>query len=249
MNLKEFFEIHPKAALAYSGGTDSTYLMYAAENAGADIKAYFVKSAFQPDRELKDAQKISSELGVKLEIITLDVLGDKDIIENRNNRCYYCKKKIMSAIMKKANEDGYFEIIDGTNSSDNIADRPGTKALEELNIRSPLKECGITKELVRKYSRRANLPTWNKPSASCLAIRIPSGVIITKELLCKTDSAENFLYSIGFRDFRVRLDGDNARIELADGEMMKAVEMKKEITDKLKLYYDKVTLDLEARDE
>ncbi len=247
MELKTFFAEHPKIALAFSGGVDSAYLLYAAGKCAADVTAYYVKSAFQPAFELEDALRLAGELGAKMRVIELDVLCDREITANPQNRCYYCKKRIFTAIGDAARSDGYELIIDGTNASDDASDRPGIRALAELSVRSPLRECGITKAQVRALSREAGLFTWDKSAYACLATRIPTGDAITAEKLMRTERAEEYLASLGFRDFRVRLMGESAKIQVRAEQLLLLLEKRIEIVEELKKEYAAVLLDLEVR--
>ena len=205
MNLNDFFCQNPKAALAFSGGVDSAYLLYAALANGAQVRAYYVRSAFQPRFELEDARRLSANLGAEMRELKADVLADPVISANPADRCYHCKKMIFSSIAQAAAEDGYPVLMDGTNASDDAGDRPGMRALTELKVRSPLRECGLTKDAVRSLSKEAGLFTWDKPAYACLATRIPAGTEITTERLSRTEEAEDYLASIGLTDFRVRM--------------------------------------------
>lgn len=247
MTLHDFFKENPKVALAFSGGVDSAFLLRAALNAGADVTAYYVKSAFQPEFELNDAKRLAAELGAKMRLIDLDVLCDAEITANPANRCYYCKKRIFTAIAEAARSDGYDVLIDGTNASDDAADRPGIRALQELSVRSPLRECGITKAEVRNLSRKAGLFTWDKPAYACLATRIPTGETITAEKLQKTERAEAFLERLGFRDFRVRLLDGNAKLQVRAEQLPLLLEKREKIIAGLAPDYQSVLLDLEVR--
>lgn len=249
MELLDFFREHPRAAIAFSGGVDSAYLLYAGRKAGADVWAYYVKSAFQPEFEYTDACRLARELRVPLRVLTVDVLCHPEIAENPPNRCYHCKRAIFSAIARAAGEDGYDLLLDGTNASDDASDRPGMRALLELAVRSPLREAGLTKAEIRRRSREAGLFTWDKPAYACLATRIPTGELITREKLEATERAEAFLSSLGFRDFRVRRMGGTARLQITAGQMGLAVEQAERIDAELKKYYSAVLLDLEARHE
>ena len=140
MTIEEYFEINNKVAIAFSGGVDSAYLLYAAAKAGAEVKAYYVRSAFQPEFEFEDAKRMADMIGCRLMVIEADVLSDEKVASNPENRCYYCKQHIMSAITDAAAADGFDIICDGTNASDDADDRPGFKALGEYGIRSPLRE-------------------------------------------------------------------------------------------------------------
>lgn len=247
MNLDTFFKEHPKAALAFSGGVDSAYLLYAGLLAGCDLHAYYVKSAFQPQFELEDAKRLAKELNASMTILELDVLSYPEITENPKNRCYFCKQKIFGKILEAARNDGYDLLIDGTNASDDAGDRPGMKALRELSVRSPLRECGLTKEEIRRRSRDAGLFTWDKPAYACLATRIPAGTAITPEKLSATEQAESYLAGLGFTDFRVRLSGTDAKIQVKEDQLEKLLIYRKEILQHLKPYYPSITVDLEVR--
>ena len=247
MTLNDFFTEHPSVALAFSGGVDSAYLLYAGIHFGCDIHAYYVKSDFQPQFELEDALKLAGELDAKMTVLELDVLSDPSITSNPANRCYYCKKKIFGKIMEAAKADGYSLLIDGTNASDDAGDRPGMKALQELSVRSPLRECDITKAEVRQLSKEAGLFTWDKPAYACLATRIPTGNPITKEKLSVTETSEKLLSDMGFSDFRVRLSGKDAKLQMREEQLEKVLSHREVILEKLKPYYSSVTLDLETR--
>lgn len=249
MTLQEFFNTHPKVALAFSGGVDSAYLLYAAVKAGAQVKPYYVKTPFQPQFELEDAKLLAAQLKIDLTVLSLDVLTDSAIAANPANRCYYCKKRIFSAIAEAAKGDGFSTLLDGTNASDQVSDRPGMKALEELSVRSPLRLCGLTKEEIRRRSKEAGLFTWNKGAYACLATRIPTGTAITAEMLARTERGEAALREMGFSGFRIRLQGDCARLEILPEQMPMLLEKREEILEQLKKDYRKVLLDLEARHE
>lgn len=247
MNLQEFFTKYPKIALGFSGGVDSSFLLYAAHKYGADCKAYFIKSQFQPEFELEDAKRLAEYVGVGFDVIHCDALSSEEVRKNPADRCYYCKNNIFGTIVKAAEKDGYEYIIDGTNASDEEGDRPGMKALKEMKVLSPLRMCGLTKADVRALSKDAGLFTWEKPSYACLATRIPAGEEITEEKLAKIEAAEGELSALGFTDFRIRLFAGGARIQLPGAQMARAVEMRKDITEKLNQQFEVVMLDLEER--
>lgn len=248
MDLYAFFEGHPRVALAFSGGVDSAYLLYVAARCGADVRAYYVKSPFQPRFELEDAKKLASQLNADLKVLAADVLCSARIADNPPDRCYHCKKLIFQRIAEEALKDGYPTLIDGTNASDDAADRPGMRALRELAVLSPLRECGLTKEEIRRRSREAGLFTWNKPAYACLATRIPSGEAITEEKLRRTERAEDYLFSLGFTDFRVRCSGDTARLQIPAGQLDMVMAKREAIVRALKKDYKAVLLDMEARE-
>lgn len=247
MTLKEFFRENPRAALAFSGGTDSAFVLWAAKEYGCNVRAYYVKTAFQPAFELEDAKRLARELDVPMTVIEADILAEEAVASNSPGRCYHCKRALFSKIRSQALKDGYTLLLDGTNASDDAADRPGMKALSELEVRSPLRECMITKAQVREQSEKAGLFTWNKPAYACLATRIPAGTAITEELLQKTERAEDALTQMGFSDFRVRLYQDAARIQVGQEQMEKAVLERERILTSLRPFYKAVFLDLEPR--
>ena len=248
MTLQEFFGAHPKAALAFSGGVDSSYLLYAARQLGADVKAYYVKTAFQPEFEYQDALRLASQLGADIQVLTPDVLACPDVTVNPKNRCYFCKQHIFGNILRQAKADGYDTVLDGTNASDQVSDRPGMKALQEMKVLSPLRLTGLTKAEIRRLSQEAGLFTWDKPSYACLATRIPTGTEITGADLARTEWAEDHLMRLGFRDLRVRqLSGDLALVQLPEAQMDTFMALRGEITRTLKTRYAGVILDMEAR--
>ena len=247
MTLQEFFTEYPKAALGFSGGVDSSYLLWAAVNAGADIAPYYIQTAFQPAFELEDAKRLCEQIGVKLNVIQLDALADPRVAANPANRCYYCKVGLFGALRARAKADGYDLLLDGTNASDDAGDRPGMKALREMEVRSPLRECGLTKAMIRQESRKAGLFTWDKPAYACLATRVPIGRTITPELLRRVEGAETALFDLGFTDFRVRLYDDAARLQLPEGQLAKAVEQRQAIRQALASWFDIVLLDTQTR--
>lgn len=245
--LRMFFEEHPRVALAFSGGCDSAYLMYAAAACGAELRACYVKSCFQPAFELEDAQRLAHALGRELHILPLDVLADADVKKNPPNRCYHCKKRIFDAILNCAREGGFDCVIDGTNASDDAGDRPGMRALNELQVLSPLRSCGIGKDEVRRLSKAAGLFTWNKPAYACLATRIGSGREICAADLEKIERAEDALKEMGFSDFRVRVSGENARLELTEEQMPLLLQHREEVLRALRADFSEISLNLEAR--
>lgn len=195
MNLQEFFTENPRVAIAFSGGVDSSYLLYAALHHGARARAYYVNSAFQPAFELEDARRLAGELNADMKVLPVDVLASEAVTANPPDRCYHCKQMIFRTILAAAEADGFTVLLDGTNASDDAGDRPGMRALRELAVRSPLRECGLTKSDVRRLSREAGLFTWDKPAYACLATRVPAGQPITARDLAVTEAAESYLFS------------------------------------------------------
>lgn len=247
MTLEQFFQENPRCALGFSGGVDSAYLLYAGVKAGADIKPYFIKTAFQPSFELADARKLAAGLGVEVTVLELDALADPQVAANPADRCYYCKQNLFRTLKERAIADGYPVLLDGTNASDEAGDRPGMRALAELSVRSPLRECGLTKAEIRARSREAGLFTWDKPAYACLATRVPAGETITADLLARVEGAEDALFRLGYTDFRVRVFHSAARLQLPRGQMERAVREAETIQAALKPYLTPVLLDLEGR--
>ena len=247
MTLKEFFEQVPRAAVAFSGGTDSALVLWAARRYGRQVRAYYVHTAFQPAFELADARRLASELDVPLTVVEVDVLGVPEAAANGPRRCYYCKGALFTALWQAARADGHTVLLDGTNASDDAGDRPGMQALKELEVRSPLRECGLTKDQVRQISKEAGLFTWDKPAYACLATRVPAGETITVDILARVEGAEDALFRLGYTDFRVRVFHSAARLQLPRGQMERAVREAETIQAALKPYFTPILLDLEGR--
>lgn len=247
MTLREFFQAHPKAAIAFSGGVDSAFLLWAAKEYGCDARAYYVNSAFQPEFELNDAKRLAGDLGMPMTVLEEDILSVPLVAENPADRCYHCKTTLFTRLWQAAKADGYPLLLDGTNASDDADDRPGMRALRELEVRSPLRECGITKPEVRHFSKDAGLFTWDKSAYACLATRIPTGVPITAEDLTRVEQAENALFALGFTDFRVRLFHGAARIQTPEKDFSRVIAQKDAILRALSPLFKSVFLDLEAR--
>ena len=247
MNLQCFFRENPKVAIAFSGGADSAYLLYTAATYGKEVKAYYVKSQFQPKFELDHARKLCEELSVDLTVLNLDQLAEPNIRKNDPLRCYYCKKRIFSAILKSAEKDGFSILCDGTNADDREDDRPGFRALKELEIRSPLRECNITKSELRKLSKEAGLFTHDKAAYACLATRIPTGEEITEEALKTTEIAEGLLYDMGFRDFRIRCSHGIPRLQIRKEQFPLYAEKKERLLAQLRPLYKQSWQEPEVR--
>ncbi len=247
MTLKEFFAQHSRVALGFSGGVDSSYLLWAGKHYGADIRPYFVKTVFQPAFELNDAKRLASDVGAELTIIEADILSNPLVCGNRSDRCYHCKSTIFGTLSRRALQDGYTVLLDGTNASDDASDRPGMRALAELRVLSPLRLCGLTKQDVRRLSKEAGLFTWDKPSYACLATRVPTDTVITKDTLSRVEAAEDALMAMGFSDFRVRVFHDAARIQVPEGVMPQLLSKRADVLAALQPYFKGIFLDLQAR--
>ena len=249
MDLREFFAQHPRVALAFSGGADSSYLLWAGLQWAGKLGVYYVKSPFQPEFEYRDALRLAGELGAEVTVIPADPLCDPRVAANPSNRCYYCKKLIMAEIKDAAKRDGFELVIDGTNASDDIADRPGYKALGEEGVLSPLRLCGITKAQLRELSRAAGLFTWDKPAYACLATRVPTGETITAEKLQRIEKSEDALFKMGFTDFRVRTKDGAAKLQFIAAQHEMAAQRLDEIRAALAPYYSEVSLDPTPREK
>ena len=245
--LRAFFEAHPRLALAFSGGVDSSYLLYAAMACGCDVRAFYARSAFQPEFEFRDARRLAEQLGAAMTVVPLDVLAVEAVRANPGNRCYHCKRAIFTALLAAAREQGYSAIMDGTNASDDAGDRPGMRALEELEVLSPLRLCGIAKADVREYSRRAGLFTWDKPAYACLATRIPAGTPIEADALRRVEGAEGALFDLGYSDLRVRVFHGAARLQLPSAQLERAAREREAVRAALAPYFETVLLDLKDR--
>ena len=247
MTLEQFFAENREVAVASSGGVDSAYLLYAATRYAARVKAYYVSTAFQPEFELEDARRLANELGADMQVLHVDVLMSGAVVANPSDRCYHCKNTLFRQILRAAENDGFPVLLDGTNASDDAGDRPGMRALRELSVRSPLRECGLTKAEIRRLSKEAGLFTWDKPAYACLATRIRTGEEITLQKLKQTEKAEGFLFGLGFRDFRVRMVGNTAKLELREADLPLLLEHREKIVTELRKDYDSVLLNLEVR--
>ncbi len=236
--------------IAFSGGVDSSYLAFTAFRClGEKSYAVTALSSTYPERQQYEAENIARQIGIEHHFIVSEEL---DIPEFRNNppdRCFYCKYELFSKIKNIADEKGFNTVIDGSNVDDLGDFRPGRKAAEKLNVKSPLVETGFTKDDIRHYSKIHNLPTWNKPAFACLASRFPYGSEINKEKLHQIDMGEQFLLDCGFKQFRARHEGDTVRIELLPEDIDKATsgDVREKIVTKFKnLGFKFVSLDLEG---
>ncbi|MDR2490736.1 MAG: ATP-dependent sacrificial sulfur transferase LarE [Spirochaetaceae bacterium] len=206
------------AAVAFSGGVDSSFLCYAAAEAlGTAAAAITIVSPMMSRCDIDCAEHTASKIGIR-HILLKDDTIEAQVAENQKDRCYYCKKIEFGAIIAKAHEIGAGVVLDGSNADDERDYRPGLKATAELGVLSPLREAGLTKAEIRELSRLAGLPTWNKPAAACLASRFPYGEAINVEKLRRVEAAEDVMRNAGFCNFRVRSHGNIARLEVAPEE-------------------------------
>lgn len=247
MNLQQYFSAHPRGTLAFSGGTDSAFLLWAALDAGAEVHPYFIDTPFQPRWERAGALALCKRLNVPLTVLKADPLSCSDIRENPANRCYYCKRLLFSTLCQAAEEAGLPLLWEGTNASDDAADRPGMKALAELGVESPLRLCGLTKAEIRARSKAAGLPTWDKPSYACLATRFPTGRPVTLEELARVEHGERALLDLGFSDLRLRLRDWGALLQLPKDQHAAAQARWGELCQILEPVFGTVKLDEKGR--
>ena len=236
--------------VAFSGGVDSTFLLKVAhEVLGGKVLAVTGNSNTFPDHEIQCAKKLAHEIGVDHVIVSTNEMNIPGFYENTSRRCYYCKRELFGLCLKKALDLKFEWVVDGANYDDKGDFRPGMEAAMEMGIRSPLLESELTKDDIRKLSRKLNLSTWNKPSYACLSSRIPYGTEIREELLSRVDSCENAMRELGFEEYRVRYHDEIARIEVGPSEMSRLwdEEIRRTITRRFKEFgFTYVTLDLEG---
>jgi uncharacterized protein len=206
------------AAVAFSGGVDSSFLCHAARTSlGDKALAITIVSPMLPQSELDCAVRLARQIGIA-HVLVEEPEIEEEVAANPRERCYFCKKLEFGAITQAARERGIEAVLDGSNVDDPGDFRPGLKALDELGIVSPLREAGLSKAEIRELSKRFGLPTWDKPAFACLASRIPYGERIDRNKLARIERAEDRLRARGFRQFRVRSHGDLARIEVSPDE-------------------------------
>ena len=220
INMKRHLQSMGRLALAFSGGTDSAFLLKAATEtlAADDILALTARSPLFPAWETREAEELAAQLGVNHLLVDFDVLAIPGVADNPPDRCYHCKYNIFQKLLHLAEARGFSILTDGANLDDLSDYRPGSRAAADLGVVSPIREAGLTKAEVRHLSREKNLPTWDKPAFACLASRVPYGQSITLEKLAMVEKAEQYLRGLGFREIRVRHHGDVARLEVGRGE-------------------------------
>ncbi len=239
-----------KAAIAFSGGVDSVFLLYAAKEAlGDQTLALTVSLHAVPRRELQEAEDFCRQHGIRHRIRTVDEFSIEGFADNLPNRCYLCKKTLFQMMLEAAEEEGFQTLMEGSNLDDQGDYRPGLRALQELKIQSPLKETGFTKTEIREMSRKLGLPAWEKPSMACLASRFAYGERITPKKMSMVEQAEEYLTALGFAQRRVRMHGSLARIELLLEDIPSIMEERRyeRVQKRLsELGFSYVTLDLKG---
>ena len=249
--LKEIFQSMGKVLVAYSGGVDSTLLLKVAKDAlgEGNVLAVTALSPLYPERELTEVKKLIQTLGVRHLLIESNELEIPGFSKNPPDRCYYCKKELYGELLNLAKKESIPFIVEGSTLDDDKDHRPGRVAIQELGIRSPLKEALFTKTDVRQLSKELSLPTWDKPSFACLASRFPYGEEITPEGLRMVDEAEAFLLSLGFKQVRVRHYQNLARIEVYAEDISRLMNggLREKVVNRLKKSgYQYVTVDLQG---
>ncbi len=245
-DLLECLRTLDSAVIAFSGGVDSTFLLYAAKEAlGDHVLAVTSASETIPERELEKTRELARHIGAKHKIIYTREIAREDFRKNPPNRCYYCKEELIRELWNIAHSYHYKYVLEGSNYDDKGDFRPGLQAVEEYRAKSPLLELGFTKQEIRELSRQHNLPTWNKPAMACLSSRFPYGEELTKEKIHLVEKGEDILQAIGFSQFRLRYHDQIARIEIPCSEFELAINNSQEIVAKLsELGFNYITLDL-----
>ena len=245
--LQNILKGYEKVCVAYSGGTDSDFLLnVAARTLGNNAIAVIVQGKNVAAKDIADAVRLGNNTGVRVFLETADVFSVDEFRNNIKERCYYCKKAIMGTILKKAAEEGFNLIADGKNVDDAKHYRPGAKAAEEIGIISPLYEAGFTKAEIRQASKELGLETWNKASNSCLATRFPYNTVLTEEGFSMVERAEKLIADMGIPSGRVRLHGDIARIEMPKQYFAQFINNESIVPSIKEIGFKYITLDLEG---
>jgi uncharacterized protein len=239
-----------RVIVAFSGGTDSAYLAWAARQAvGGNAVAMTADSASLPESHKRDAEAFVAQFGIAHEYVETHEFDNPDYAKNGPDRCFHCKDELFTRLEQVGRERGYQHIVYGVNVDDLGDYRPGQNAARKHEVAAPLADAGLTKAEIRELSRLAGLPTWDRPAAACLSSRIPYGTPVTIENVKTVETGEEELKALGFRQFRVRFHGEVVRIEIAREEMPKSfsMEMAGKLTAIFKgLGFQYVTLDLEG---
>ena len=239
-----------RVIVAYSGGTDSAYLAWAAKQAlGDEAVAITADSASIPESHKRDAEAFARRFEIRHEYVETHEFENPDYVKNSSDRCFHCKDELFTRLEEVCRERGITNVVYGVNVDDLGDYRPGQNAALKHEVRSPLVDANLTKAEIRELSRIAGLPTWDRPAAACLSSRIPYGTAVTIETVKIVEKGEEEIKALGFRQFRVRFHGELVRIEISRDEMTKALtpEMARAFTEIFKpLGFHYVTLDLEG---
>ena len=237
------------AAVAFSGGVDSALLLRAAADAlGTDrVLAVTAVSSVLPEQERRETEAFCTALGVPHLAVDVPVLDLPEFRDNTPGRCYACKRMILKELLTAASARGFGVLVEGSNLDDEADFRPGSRAVAELGVRSPLREAGLTKAQIRAIAKNLNLAVWDKPASACLATRIACGEEVTEEKLRAVERAEQYLKDRGFRQVRVRVHGTLARIEVEPEELERLLELRADAADRLRgLGFQHICMDLEG---
>lgn len=247
-NLNKILKEYKKVCIAYSGGTDSDFLLNAAVKClgKENVLAIIGNGIMLSRKDYDDAVCLAKKSGADYEVIDVDAFAAEEFVMNRRERCYFCKKNIMSALIKKAAEKGFDIVCDGKNTDDAKVFRPGAKAAAELGLKSPLYEAGFSKSEIRSCSKEMGCETWDKKSNSCLATRFPYDTHLTKEMFEKAEKAELAVFNKGYMGARVRVHGDIARVEIAKDDFERFIKDEELIKEIKNAGFKYVTLDLEG---
>jgi uncharacterized protein len=235
--------------VAYSGGMDSTLLLKTCVDVlgSKHVVAFTGNAPTFPAKEIQEAMSTAADIGAECVLSDTEILKNKFFVENTKERCYHCKKSLLCIAAEVAKEKNMVHIADGTNFDDTKDFRPGSAAVKEMGVVSPLLEAKLTKDDIKALSRTLSLPTYNKPPYACLATRIPYGTPIDAALLKKIELSEEFIKSIGISQVRVRYHGNVARIEVMESDVDTVLAEQEGIVEGLKRYgFTYVTLDLEG---
>lgn len=234
--------------IAFSGGVDSSFLAHRAKSLDSlKMMAVTIRTSYIPVREINDAVNFMNTHGIDHHIIDLEF--SENMRHNPTERCYTCKKILFTEVVNYGRRNGFKYVVDGTNADDSVDFRPGLRAIDELNVRSPLAEAGLTKNDIRELAKKAGLTIWDKPAMTCLLTRIPYNTRVTDEMLQKIEKAENLLFEKGYPGVRVRVHGDVGRIECLPGyvdRIFNDPHRQDIINDLKKIGFRYISLDLEG---